>query len=133
MLLTVVEGIDRQQARLTFAMARHALVDLALVLRRSPQDPPADRLPPGRLEDLCKALRQAGAAVRDDETTRAKLAELRGLYESLAVAMGAYFRFALPEVWPETGRPDNWQTSAWMRRASPLNALGVDPRDEHFA
>jgi hypothetical protein len=133
LLLTVVEGVDRQQARLTFAMARHTLVDLALVLRRSPQVPPADRLTEARLRDLCEALRNAGAAVRDDKTACSKLAELRGLYEPFAVAMGAYFRFPLPEVWPDTDRPDNWQTSAWMRRAGPITALGVDPRDDHFA
>src|SRR6185503_625334 len=36
LLLTVADGTDRTQARLTFAMARHALVDLGLVLRRPP-------------------------------------------------------------------------------------------------
>jgi hypothetical protein len=133
LLLTVVEGVDRRQARLTFAMARHAVVDLSLVLRRPPQAPPADRLPEARLQELCEALRKAGAAVRDDEEARAKLRELRGLYEPFAVAVGAYFRLSLPDVWPEGDRPDNWQTSAWMRRAGPLTALGVDPRDEHFA
>jgi hypothetical protein len=132
LLLTVVDGVDRRQARLTFAMARHALVDLSLVLRRSPQVPPGDRLPQTRLHDLCEVLRGAGATVRDDEMARAKLAELRGLYEPFAAALGAYFRLALPEVWPTEDRPDNWQTSAWMRRAGPLATLGVDPRDEHF-
>src|SRR5206468_4512146 len=39
-LLTVVEGADRTQARLTFAMARHAVVDLGLVLHRPPVLPP---------------------------------------------------------------------------------------------
>src|SRR5207302_6409802 len=40
LLLTVVDGVDRTQARLTFAMARHAVVDLGLVLRRPPAEPP---------------------------------------------------------------------------------------------
>jgi hypothetical protein len=133
LLLTVIEGVDRRQARLTFAMARHALVDLSLVLNRSPQMPGSDRLPEARLRDLCAILRDAGALVRDDETARAKLAELRGLYEPFAAAVGAYFRLSLPDVWPEGDRPDNWQTSAWMRRAGPLTALGVDPRDDHFS
>jgi hypothetical protein len=70
LLLTVVDSADRQQAKLTFAMARHALVDLALVLRR----PPAtveDRLPPERLAKLLATLRSAEVTVRDDETARA--------------------------------------------------------------
>jgi hypothetical protein len=132
LLLTVVDGVDRRQARLTFAMARHALVDLALVLQRLPEVSRADRLPAARLKELCAQLRAAGAAVREDATACAKLAELRGLYEPFAVAMAGHFRLVLPDFWPVDDRPDNWQTSAWMRRAGPITALGVDPRDEHF-
>src|SRR5205807_2457407 len=36
LVLTVADGADRTQARLTFAMARHTLVDLGLVLQRAP-------------------------------------------------------------------------------------------------
>ena len=36
-------------------------------------------------------------------------------------------------AWPPDERPDNWRTSAWMRRADPITALGADPRDDHFA
>ncbi len=39
LLLTVVEGPDRSQARLTFAMARHALVELEHVLFPAQWDP----------------------------------------------------------------------------------------------
>ncbi|HJZ59363.1 MAG TPA: potassium channel family protein, partial [Gemmataceae bacterium] len=132
LLLTVAEGADPHQARLTFAMARHAAVDLALVLRRPPHAPPADRLPEGRLRELCAALKGAGVAVREDAVALAKLAELRGLYEPFVRAMASYFRLTVPDVWPEEDRPDNWQTSAWMRRADPLTALGADPKDDHF-
>jgi hypothetical protein len=131
LLLTVVEGVNRQQARLTFAMARHALVDLSLVLRRSPQPPAADRLPQARMKELCTALQAAGATVRLDEPACAALAELRRLYEPFAAALALHFRLTLPDVWPDQERADNWQTSAWMRRAGPLTALGVPPQD-HF-
>lgn len=132
LLLTVVDGADRNQARLTFAMARHTLVDLGLVLGRQPVKLAADRLPDGRLRELLAALREAGVAVRDDDAAVARLAELRGLYEPFAAGAAAYFRLFLPHVWPQDERPDNWQTSAWMRRADPITALGADPRDEHF-
>ena len=132
LLLTVVEGADRRQVRLTFAMARHALVDLALVLRRPPRTPATDRLPEARLRELLDALKKEGTAVRDDEPARKQLTHLRGLYEPFAVAMAAQFRLPLPCMWPEEDRPDNWQTSAWMRRAGPITALGLDPRDDHF-
>lgn len=132
LLLTVADGADRRQARLTFAMARHAVVDLSLVLGRPPGET-ADRLPEARLRDLLAALKAAGVAVRDDPAALARLAELRGLYEPFAAGLAGYFRLALPPIWPEGERPDNWQTSAWMRRAGPLTALGADPKDEHFA
>jgi hypothetical protein len=131
LLLTVVDGGDRQQARLTFAMARHTLVDLVLVVHSRPK-PPADRLPPQRLRDLCDALRKGGVQVRDNEAALAHLAELRALYEPFAAALASHLRLPLPDVWPEQEGPDNWQTSAWMRRARALTALGIDPRDDHF-
>jgi hypothetical protein len=127
--LTVAEGADGQQARLTFAMARHALVDLALVLRRRPLPPP-ERLPADRLAALCEALRGAGVAARP--AAAASLAELRGLYEPFAAGLREHFLLTLPGVYPPEERPDNWQTSAWMPRADPLLSLGAGPPDRHF-
>jgi hypothetical protein len=132
LLLTVVEGADRQQARLTFAMARHALVDLALILRRPPKDLGDDRLPEGRLRALCKALREAGAQVRDDEAAFAKLKELRGLYEPFVAGMAHNYHLSVPAIWPEAEGADNWQTSAWMRRAGGLGTLSIDRPPGHF-
>jgi hypothetical protein len=130
--LTVVRGVDRRQARLTFAMARHAAVDLGLAFRRPPEAPAEDRLPDARLRELCAALRKAGCSVREDERALSGLAELRRLYEPFCTGLATYFDLALPPVWPEEERPDNWQTSAWMRWAGPVGALGPDPRDDHF-
>jgi hypothetical protein len=129
--LTLVVGADTQQARLTFAMARHAMVDIALVLRRTPQGHPVERLPPGRLAELLKSLQAGGCKTRDDESSVAKLAELRGLYEPFARALSDYLRLDLPLIWPGAGRPDNWQTSAGMRRAAALAQLGHSG-DDHF-
>ncbi len=132
LLLTVAEGADRQQARLTYAMARHAFVDLALVLRQPPLVSKEDRLQAERLEELLGALRSSGWAVRSDDHARAKLAELRGLYEPFARALAAYLLLDLPPVWRQSDGPDNWQTSAGMRRAAGLDRLVPHPRDDHF-
>lgn len=131
LVLTVADGVDRRQARLTFAVCRHALVDLSLVLWRPPR-PPHDRLPEARLRELLAQLRAAGVVVREDAEALARLKELGELYEPFAAALARYFRLALPDVWPADERPDNWQTSAWMRRAKPLTALGAGPADDHF-
>jgi hypothetical protein len=132
LLLTVVDGANRAQARLTFAMARHAVVDLGLDSRRPPAPPADDRLPDGRLSELLAALRAAGVRVRDDVEARSRLAELRGLYEPVVAGLAGYFRLPVPGVWPTDEEPDNWQTSAWMRRAGPMAALGVAPKGNHF-
>jgi hypothetical protein len=132
LLLTVAEGADRQQARLTFAMARHTVVDLSMSLGRRPEELKSDRLPAGRLKALGAALRQAGAPVRDDEAAADKLRELRGLYEPFAAALAGYYRLTLPAIWPEVETPDNWQTSAWMRRAGDIGSLSIDQPPDHF-
>jgi hypothetical protein len=130
--LTVADGADRQQARLTFAAARHAIVDMSLVLHQPPTAPPHDRLPPERRTELLTRLRAVGWKVQDDAPALAKLAELRGLYEPYAQTLADYLRIDLPPVWPDTDKPDNWQTSAGMRRAADLAQLTPTPRDDHF-
>jgi hypothetical protein len=132
LLLTVAEGADRQQVRLTFAAARHAFVDLALVLRRRPVVPEVERLPSARLDGLLGALEATGWRVRADDAARAKLVELRGLYEPLAAAVAGYLRLELPPVVRDGSGPDNWQTSAGIRQAGGLATLAPDPLDDHF-
>lgn len=131
LLLTVVRGADRYQAQLTFAMARHVAVDLALAFATPPQAPDADRLPLARLAELVQVLHPAGLAIREDSAAVAKLAELRAAYEPFVTALGRHFLFGIPSVWPETTTPDNWQTSAWMRRTAGFGSLAVDPADDH--
>jgi hypothetical protein len=132
LLLTVVDGPARNQARLTFAMARHTLVDLGLVVRRLPVARAEDRLPVAQLTELLTALRGAGVGVRDDTSALDHLVELRGLYEPVVIGLAEFFRLRVPGMWSAEDGPDNWQTSAWMRLAGPLTALGTTPREEHF-
>ena len=60
--LLIVGGKEREahQAQLTFAMARHAAVDLALVMNVDPIAPRDDRLPAEQLLYLRMQLRDAG-------------------------------------------------------------------------
>ena len=50
LVLAGIDGISDSQARLTFAMARHAAVDLASTIGTPPEPPDPDRLPPADLE-----------------------------------------------------------------------------------
>jgi hypothetical protein len=123
LLVACVDGPDGYQARLTFAMARHAAVDLALVFSTPPVPPEPDRLPQADFDALLASLRGAGLVVRDGPAAAAALAELRSLYEPFVNALAGYFRFALPPFQPPKPPVDNWQTSAWTQRAPHLGGL----------
>src|SRR5712691_2387836 len=60
LILTGIEGVPDEAARFTFAMARHAVVDLAQVLNTSP-NPSADRLPSVEFAHLQEALASFGS------------------------------------------------------------------------
>jgi len=54
------------------------------------------------------------------------------LYEPFVNALAEFLLFDLPSVNPDREPVDNWQTSAWMRRAAGIGELpAVDPRDDH--
>jgi len=133
LLLAGVDGPDGYQARLTFAMARHAAVDLALVFQIRPLPPQSDRLPEADLARLTESLREAGVKMCDGPAVATALAELRGLYEPFVNALAAYFLFAMPPFQPEKPPVDNWQTSPWMPRSPGLGKLpAASGGDDHF-
>jgi hypothetical protein len=132
LLIAGVEGSDGYQARLTFAMARHAAVDLAMIASAPPIPPEPERLPEAGLVRLRDSLRGAGVAVRDGPEAAKALAELRGLYEPFVSALAAKFLFALPPFQPDKTPVDNWQTSAWMRRSPGFGRLPAGADDDHF-
>jgi hypothetical protein len=123
LLIAGVDGPDSHQARLTFAMARHAAVDLGLVFRTPPLPPQTDRLPPADFARLRDSLRAAGLELQDDPVAAAALTDLRALYEPFINTLGTYFQFAVPPFLPASPPVDNWQTSPWMRRSPNLENL----------
>jgi hypothetical protein len=133
LLIVGIKGVDSYQAQLTFAMARHAVVDLALVFKTPPLGPEPDRLPVDQLHQLRATVCQAGLEMRDDPAVENKLAELRQMYEPFVNALAGYFLFSLPAYLPEGGKADNWQTSAWTRRTAGIGGLPLaEGADEHF-
>jgi hypothetical protein len=78
-------------------------------------------------------LEAAGMPMREGPAAEQKLAELRGMYEPFVAALSLWFRYDLPEVFPERTAVDNWQTSAWMRRTAGIGELAaLDAVDDHF-
>jgi Ion channel len=132
----VIAGINRgpsRQAQLTFAMARHAVVDLAQTFITSPQPLMPDRLPPSSLTRLREGLAEAGVILQEGIAAEQKLGELRQIYEPYVYALGEYLRMALPPWFRVTVALDSWQTSAWERITTGFTALRLGGRgDRHF-
>ncbi len=106
-----LEGACVRQAQLTFAMARHAAVDLTLIFGVTPRWPDLDRLPPDQLANMRARLMTVGLRPRLGDEADLKLMELRGMYEPFLFALSTNFRLALPPWVPESAEVDNWQTS----------------------
>src|SRR6202521_6053660 len=81
LVISGIDGIRSEQARITFAMARHAVVDLSQVVnaRYDPRHP--DRLPADELARLRQSLGTRGLRLREGTEAEQKLAYLRTLYE----------------------------------------------------
>lgn len=107
-----VGDVPEWQGRLTFAMARHAAVDLALIFNTPPIEPPANRLPPKEYDRLSSALTNAGLTPRNGDAA-AVLADLRALYEPYVYALARYLVLSMPPWLPAHLEADNWQTTAW--------------------
>src|SRR6202789_553551 len=139
LLITGIEGIHPGQARLTFAMARHAAVDLAQVVnaRYDPQAP--DRLTDAQFDTLRATLAAAGLKLRNGDEARQKLAKLRSMYEPYLHSTAKNLMVALPPWQHPAKLRDNWQAGPWDRmiQAKGLAVLGQKPvtlqaSDDHF-
>jgi hypothetical protein len=122
-LIVQVKCHSTFQAQLTFAMARHSVVDLALVLKTPPIGQNPDRLPAHQLQQLREQLREAGVELHEGPAVETRLAELRGMYEPFVSALAKRLLFSLPLIAPEKVTADNWRTSAWMPRAPEIGSL----------
>jgi hypothetical protein len=115
LLIAGVEGKEARQAQLTFAMARHALVDLAQIFGLNPVTGAPDRLPLDRYRALYDLLCQSGVSVCRDGHSFERLAEMRALYEGYAEALSNYLRMPLPPWIADGPHKDNWKAVAKLR------------------
>jgi hypothetical protein len=138
LLISVAPGAASRQAQLTFAMARHALVDLGHVFQLEKQEAKwrahrgADRLPPANFELLCGAMKEMGMRLCGDPDAPARLHALRALYEPHAHALAEYLGLPLPRWIPEAHARDQWKTVEAVRSqaASVLNNTVVSDQAE---
>jgi hypothetical protein len=130
LILSGIEGVHPGQAKLTFAMARHAAVDLAQVVnaRYDPETP--DRLPAAEFDALHGALARAGLRFRNDDLALEKLTKLRAMYESYVFSTGRNLMLTLPPWLHAEKARDNWQAGPWdqLVQARGLAVLGQKAR-----
>jgi hypothetical protein len=133
LVMAGVDGLHDEQARITFAMARHALVDLAQVVNARYNPLASDRLSPQELNRLRQSLAERGVKLRAGDEFEEKLANLRSLYEPYAMAMALNLFITLPPwIHPERQK-DNWQAGPWDRAIQARSLAGrVQRMDDHF-
>jgi len=129
LLIAGVRGHEARQAQLTFAMARHALVDLAQVFSLPPSKNVPDRLSPERYEQLYALLCQSGVSVCRDGQSYERLRNLRALYEGYATSLSDYLCMPLPPWIAEQPHKDNWLAVAKVRSQAESAAASIEPHN----
>jgi hypothetical protein len=112
---SIVEGGLQRQARMTFAIARHAVVDLAIVFGISPDRRSGERLSPEDLAKLNDVLIGSGFKLREAPDAQERFSEFRRMYEPYVFALAKYFCLDVPPWVGEEDACDNWESSAWER------------------
>jgi hypothetical protein len=134
-----IDGIRDEQAKLTFAVARHAMVDLAQLVNAQYDPLASSRLPREQLANLRQALLDRGLHSGNTAKSDEKLTHLRSLYEPYAMAMARNLLIILPPwIHPEK-RKDNWEAGPWDRAIQAMSLAGLGRRaeqiqrmDDHF-
>jgi len=133
LVIVGIDGACEKQAELTFAIARHAVADLAQVFGTSPLPLPQDRLTAENLRHIRDVLAEHGLKLRDGEAADQKLTKLRNMYEPYIYSLGTYLRQPLPPWIPLKKGKDNWQTTAWAQITGQLQKGGPTVTvDDHF-
>jgi hypothetical protein len=117
LLIAHAEGEIAWQARLTYAIARHAVVDLSQVLHIAPRGETPERLSRKALDEIRAELRSAGVPLCSPATADETLQEVRRMYEPYVGALADRLMMEIPG-WSHPNRPANWQTSAWEKETA---------------
>src|SRR3989440_2175959 len=113
LLMVGFDGIPAPTVRFSFAIARHAAVDLAQVYGTPPMNPKSNRLSPADFSRMRDALAEVGLHLEHEEDAEKRLADIRQIYEPFVNALSDHLLVNLPP-WVISGKTvDDWQTSAW--------------------
>jgi len=139
LVIAGIDGIHDEQAKLTFAVARHAMVDLAQLVSAQYDPMASDRLDAEQLAKLRQALQEHGLRPVDAAKSEEKLKHLRSLYEPYTIAIARNLLITLPPwIHPEK-KKDNWEAGPWDRAIQAMSLAGLGHHaeqrrrmDDHF-
>ena len=117
LVIVGIGGASTWQARLTFAMARHAIVDIAQVFSTAPAARHAskERLSHADFERLLALVQPDDGWTDDLDEAERRLGEMREMYEPYVAALSEFLLMPLPPWILSEAAIDNWKTSAWGR------------------
>ena len=124
-MLTGLEGVRTFQARMTFAAARLAVVEMVRVFRLHPREHggPApvrpSRLSGEEFARLQRCLAEEGIPLTEPDAEET-LGAFRAAYEPFLVALAAYLISPLPPWTAPDANLDNWQRSRHGREVKDL-------------
>ncbi len=117
--LVGLRDVETFSAKMTFATARLALIELSRIFELSPTTNSPDRLPPADFLRLSGMLNNAGIEFSDMDAAEERLREFRATYEPFLVSLADHLLIALP-AWLPSDELDNWQNSPRGRSAKAL-------------
>ena len=129
LLIAFGEGETKWQAQLTFAIARHAVSDLAQIFRLESRAPAMDRLPAHDLAKMRQLLLDSGVRCGGDSSDE-KLKELRLLYEPHLNVLSKLLLMPLP-TWGLEMRP-GMENTVWGRITSRAPGQSEHVETDHF-
>ncbi|HUL72124.1 MAG TPA: potassium channel family protein [Vicinamibacterales bacterium] len=112
LVLTGIRGLPEWQARVTFAIARHAAVDLGQILHAPPIE--SARMTADACDRLIAAVEGAGLQFEHDDAPR-RLLRFRNLYEPYVAGLAAELAMELPPWIRDGAGRDNWEATPKTR------------------
>jgi hypothetical protein len=110
LVMVGVEGIRTFQARMTFSVARLAIVELARVLRVNDVAVGAPRLTSDEFARMRKTLSESGLEIVEPDA-ELQLAKFRATYEPFLSSLGEYLMAPLPRWISSEEHLDNWENN----------------------
>lgn len=112
--LACLDHESNPQAHLTFAMARHAVVDITQVFHKEPLMDMPERLSRESFRTIREDLGQHNLKLCPEEESWDRLQEMRRLYEPYVFTLSRHLRMDLAPWTHPAGAKDNWVTTKWQ-------------------